>query len=461
MSEQTKVHDPYGDATVIYAEGAEMSFFTEVPKVRGRFGPSSTEKDDPVLGDGKLAYWGTGNDAPQRVVAEINESDLLRPLIRKQAKTMMGQGLVYGTTTINEATGEERPVPMRVLEIDQWLKRTNVTKYLYESWIDWVTHGNVFAELQMAYDGTVAGVYCQDACRARLAIKDKNTGLIPYCYLSGKWQQGADTNSKDVIKLPAIDPDYDPAGQVMRSRAGRLIMPIRLIVDDNDYYGQAPWHGLMTSGWLALAKAIPKLKMHLTENLMMLRYHVEIGQEYWPLQYPDWPKMTPEQRKEVKGKVVKSFSDWAAGLKKAGRTLMTEMLLDELKKDTYRSLWKITPLKLDIPTGAYVEDSQEADFHIVRAFMDPSLFGIAPGKDRNSAGSGSDKRIAHTHHILDNTVDAEMVLSPLDVVAEVNGWHEKYGNGQMLRFWFRSYHAATLDRTLGAVSEQPQTQENA
>jgi hypothetical protein len=447
--------------SALFHEGARMTFFTEgLPKTKGgRFGPTPSEKEDPVFGDGKIAYWGAGNDFPQQIAKEIRESDLLRPLIRKQAKTMIGQGLVYGTTRIDEVTGEEKLVPMRELEIDRWLKRTNVVKFMYESWSDWITYGNVFPEFQMAYDSTVAGVFCQDATRCRLSTKD-DLGRIKHCYVSGKWEQGASVESKDVIRLTALDPDFDVAGQIVRSNQARYVMPIRLLVDDVDYYGEAPWHGLIASGWIEVAKAIPKLKKYLMENMMLIKYHVEIGQEYWPLAYPGWKDKTPDERKKLKKDTVDNFSKWAAGLEKAGRTLMTEMLLDELKKETYRSLWKITPLKLEIPTGAYVEDSQEADFHIVRAFMDPALFGIAPGKDRNSAGSGSDKRIAHTHHILDNYVDSEMLLAPLDVVAEVNGWHEKYGGGQMLKFWFKAYHAATLDRTLGAISEKPQTQEN-
>lgn len=457
MSE-VAIHDANGDAKVLYAEGVGLSFFTEAPKVKGYYGSTRTEKTDTLQADGDVAYWGPNNDFPQQVTREIKSSDLLMPLIRKQAKTMIGQGLVYGTTSINEETGEEKLRPMRVLEIDRWLKRTNSTKYLYESLIDWVSHGNVFAELQMAYDGTVAGIYAQDANRCRLSRKDKS-GMIRNCYLAGDWGLGGG-DSKKRIKLTALDPDYDVAGQIASGTFSRAIIPIRLIVDDNDYYGQAPWHGLITSGWLEVAKAIPKLKKYLMENMMLIKYHIEIGQEYWELRYPGWGKMEQPKRAEIKKKVVTEFSKWAAGAEKAGRTMMTEMLLDEIKKDSYRSLWKITPLKLDIPTGAYIEDSQEADFHIVRAFMDPSLFGIAPGKDRNSAGSGSDKRIAHTHHLIDNFIDTQLLLSPYDAVAEVNGWNEKYGNGQMLQFWFKAYHSATLDRTLGAISEHPQTEEN-
>lgn len=460
MNDQFDVvlHDPNGDASVIFAEGVDMTFFTESPRVKGYYGSSRTEKIDPNMGSGYWAFWGTANDAPQQTVREVNESDLLRPLIRKQTKTMIGQGVVYGTYEVNPTTGDQRLKPIRQMEIDLWLKRTNIYKYLYESWIDWTTHGNAFTEFQMSYGGQIAGLYAQDAVRCRLSKKDTN-GFIRHCGLYGDWPNGV-TDEKKLIKLPALDPDYDVAGQIRSSTAARMIMPIRLIVDDNDYYGQAPWHGLITSGWIDVAKAIPKLKKYLMSNMMLIKYHIEIAREYWPLAIEGWAQLSAKKQKEKKEEVVKAFTKWAAGEKSAGRTLMTEKVLDEIKKETYRSLWTVTPLKLEIPTGAYVEDSQEADFHVVRAFMDPALFGIAPGKDRNSAGSGSDKRIAHTQHILDNFIDTQLMLNPLDVVTDVNGWHEKYGNGQMIHWELKSYHVATADRTLAALTPDPNNQQN-
>lgn len=453
------------DATVIFHAGSGMMFNTESPRVKGSFGPTPSTKKDPTQGRNGVALWGDNNDRPQLVVAAINESDLLRPLIRKQAKRMVGQGLVYGTTTVDQITGEERMKCMRVKEIDQVLKRTNVMLFLYEQWVDWLTHGNAFPELQTDYDGKVVGLYSQDACRCRLSLKDEK-GRINTCYIGGAWDQGGGPDGDGTFGLPALDPYYDPAGQIARSKQSRFILPIRLLVDDNDYYGDATWKGLIEGGYLDLAKAIIKCKLYLTQNLSLIRYHIEIGKEYWDLAFPGFKDKDPKEKKKIKDDVVAAFTKWATGQEKAGRTLMTEMMLDEISagavpgKREYRSLWKITPLKLDIPTGAYVEDSAEVDAKIIRAFMDASLFGATPSKDRNSAGSGSDKRIAHTHELIDNWVDAQLLLTPLDIMAESQGWHDKYGGGQLIQFWFKNYHAATLDRTLGAVSQKAEDQKN-
>lgn len=444
--------DVHGDGTLIFDVSTQASLFTESQRLR--WGGSATRTVRPTgLEVGDVAWWGADNAWPQRVVEEMRSSDLLRPLARKHAKRMIGQGLCYGTSTIDEVTGEERLKVMRVREIDQWLRRTNINLYLYGAQVDWIQQGNVFSEIQMGHGDHVAALYHVDATRCRLSRKDSH-GRIKWCYISGKWREGASERDTDTIRLPTVDPYYDVAGQVLASKSARMVMPMRLLVDDQDYYGEAPWHGLIHGGYLALARAIISAKRFLTENLTHIRYHVEIGSEFWELHTPGFSKLDAREKSKVKAAVTKAFTKWATGQESAGRTLVTDRLVDDVVgKKEYRSLWKITPLKLDIPEGAYIEDSAEVDSKIIRAFMDQSLFGQTPSKDRNSAGSGSDKRVAHTHELLDNQVDNDLLLTPLDVVSEVNGWNDKYGNGQLLRWWFRSYHAATLDRTLGAITE--------
>lgn len=446
-----------GNGALIFHHGTGALLNMEGKTRGGSFGPTSTEYDNPlVTSTGEVALWGTNNLRPQEVVAELEKSDLLRPLIHKWAKRLIGQGLLYGTSEVDEF-GEEKRRVMQVLEIDQVLRRTNINLFLLESAIEYKTHGNAFAELQTDYDGKVVGLFNQECTRVRLSRKEKKTGQIKYAYLSGKWANGASTSSEDTITVPALDPYYDPAGQVMRSKSGRFIMPLRVLLDDADYYAKGDWHGLIDGGYLELAKAIIKTKLYLTVNLAHIKYHVEVGKEWWELTYPGFGKMKPEEQKRKRQDVIDAFTKWVTGQEKAGRTMLTDMLIDELAvpgKKEYRSLWKITAFKLDIPTGAYVEDSAEVDAKIIRAFMDMSLFGQTPSKDRNSSGSGSDKRVAHSIEVMDSQVDASILLSPLDVMADTQGWHEKYGNGKLLKFWFKSLHVATADKTAGMVYQK-------
>ncbi|HRD54743.1 MAG TPA: hypothetical protein PKY96_19065, partial [Flavobacteriales bacterium] len=182
----SKFVDIAGDGTFMISQEAGVLFNMEA-KVRGKYGPSSTEKHDPALGTGEIAYWGADNLWPQEVIEEVRNSDVLRPLIHMRAKLMIGQGIVYGTTEIDPVTGEEKMKVMRVLEIDRMLKRTNAVLFLFESLVDYIMHGNTFPELQTDLDGKVVGLFSQDAARCRLTRKNKKNGRIEHCVISGKW----------------------------------------------------------------------------------------------------------------------------------------------------------------------------------------------------------------------------------------------------------------------------------
>lgn len=443
-----------GNATFIVTGDV---LFNMEGKVRGRYGPSSTEKWDPTAGLGDVAYWGADNLRPQQVIEAVRKSDLLRPLIHKHARRMIGKGLAYGTLVLDKH-GEEKPRPMRVPEIDQALRRTRGSVFLYETLVDYNMHGNAFVELQTDMEGRVVGLYNQDAARCRLTKKNK-VGLSTHCVISGKWAQGAGADAEGNVKLPTVDPYYDVAGQVKKSNQGRLVLPLRILHEDNDYYADAPWHGLIDGNYLELAEAIIKTKLWLTVNLSLIRYQVEVGEEFWPLAFPGWKDLKPEEKKDNKEKVATTIRNWLTGQEKSGRVLISDMLIGDINGQAgmqlkeYRSLWKVNTFKLDIPTGAYVEDSAEVDAKIIRAFMDQSLFGATPSKDRNSSGSGSDKRVAHSIEVLDNSVEMELLLTPFDVMADTHGWHEKYGNGQLIRFWTKTHSPATLDKTLGGVDK--------
>lgn len=439
---------------VYYHDGLKATFNTGDTRPRGRVGPTPSEKDDGTLTTGKVAFWGENNDHPQEIVEVIQKSDILQPLIVQSAKMMIGQGLVYGTTDIDEVTGEEVLKPMQVPEIEDLLEDFNSDLYLYESAIDWFTSGNAFQEIQMNFGGTVAGLYCNDFTRCRLSRKDPK-GRITTAFVDGDWPGRYDIR-KETIAMPALDPYYRIPQQIRASKADRFMLPIRILAHDRDYYGRAPWHGLIDSGVLEIAADTLSWRKFFLKNAMTLRYHIEVDSRFWTEKYPGFLEKPKEDQKTIKQNELDAFVKWGTGVEKSGKTLMTTLLMDPVSKVQW-SLWKITPFKLEVSSGAYIPDGQDSDFRTARSFMDPTLFGIAPGKDRNSAGSGSDKRIAHTHHVLDSHSDANLLLTGHRVMTEVNDWHKKYGNGKRIKWRFRGYHAATQDRVLGAIAAKKPT----
>jgi hypothetical protein len=69
--------------------------------------------------------------------------------------------------------------------------------------------------------------------------------------------------------------------------------------------------------------------------------------------------------------------------------------------------------------------------------VDPTIMGTIPGKNNNSTGSGSDKRVAINILQISMTPIAESICEVLDFVAKYNGWKA--------RFWLHREQVVTTD----------------
>lgn len=404
------------------------------------------ETIDPQLKtDGEVAPWGENNLFPDEVMADVRASSLLGPLIDWQARKLYGEGMVYGTVTPGGDGGENFEL-RRENEIDDWLERSSFLMHLQRGFRNWYTYENVFPLFQRSKGNGIAGCYFQDAFKCRLGLQSATTGLVDRAFVASAWKDIHSVNNSAVQKYTALNPMYDVAGQFQGSKEEFMMLPLRLLVDGETYYHLASWDGVRKSGVNTVAALVWKLKEYLLKNQMLIKYHIEVHEEFWPIRYPDW-----DQKKELQAQrkqdEADAFTAWAMGVQNAGRTLMTAMLNREFDggKDSF-SLWKIHELKMELPKGAYIEDSQEADAHIIRAKGVPdTLFGATPGK-KMGAGSGSDKRIAGTDYRLDMRSHADFLLQTMNVVSRVNGWNDRYNKGRPLRFTMRSLYTATLDR---------------
>lgn len=427
----------------------DVSFFIDgetamVTKKETYGGPTKVVEE--LRQSGQIAFWGERrNDFPQRVIDDLRTTSLIPAVIERKVDMLVGGGIQYGTVKYDERTGLETMHPMRVAEIDDWLEDTNAQLYTEEAARDWYTYYNIFPEITMgrAYD-RILGLGCQDAAQVRLGVMD-DKGRITKAYLND-WRNSHGLG--DAIPRHALDPRYRVHQQVLNQRKAHYILPIRILDRDQFYYGLAPWNGLRVNGWLQVAKRVPELKLQLIKNLWHIPLLFEVDEAYWPRKFKDWNKKSEVEQIDLMRTEHNALSNWAKGSQGQGGTFMSTMLSNVVGKDQVH-LVKLTAIPFKTPEGAYIEDSQEAEFIICRDLgLKPSLHGISPSKSGSSPGSGSEDRMARTHHVLDQKRHADRILSPLRLTSRVNGWDEKYGKDQRLTWWFKNYYAATLDRTM-------------
>lgn len=443
---------------VLYSRGSHVLYTTNLASDAL---PKPSEVVLENLRGQDVAFWGDANDFPQQVIADIEMSDIIPTVIDWKARQLIGEGVAYGNMVPGPG-GSLVLEPIQVPEIEHWLRRTAFDLYCEEAALDFYTFYNANAELEKARNGQFVGVYSKDQSWRRYGVNDKR-GMITKAYESACWSTATDlTDKKKVISLPAIDP-YLIDSQLAEATPGRMVLPLRIQTRGRKYYALAPWNGLRANGWLALAIAIPKMKLRLIQNLMQAQYQIEIADTYWPGKYKNWKDLSDKEKRQKYADEVKAFEDLMFSDEEVGKpkTLMTQKVWNQVKGEMY-SLWTITPLRMETPTGAYIEDGQEADFHIVRSLgVDPSLVGISPGKNNTSTGSGSDARVKRTNYLISVRPHGQHLLRMMPPISEVNGWNKDYNGGKPLHWMFRSLHAATLDRTsMVSVNPKENTTEN-
>ena len=101
--------------------------------------------------------------------------------------------------------------------------------------------------------------------------------------------------------------------------------------------------------------------------------------------------------------------------------------------------------------GKYVEDNLEAAANIFYALgVDPTIVGFAGGSKQGARSGGSDKREAYLIALQMMMPMRDMILEPLEFIAEYNGWKARHPN---LRFRFRDTILTTLDTGAGTAKK--------
>lgn len=384
--------------------------------------------------------WGSDNLHPQNVVQKAWESDQIPSLLDWKIKALISGGLIYGNLEFDE-NGTEKLVPFDDPEISRFAFQSALKRYSREAASDYYWLNHIFAEMILSGDRSkVATITIQEASFMRFALQHETTGIIPEVYLSANWHK---MPSKEKVQaIPLLDPYWDPAMTMRNAKGHRFVYTNAFPSPGKVYYQDAPWHALFNSGWLDIEKAIPEFKKSLMKNQISIKFHVMVPRDYWPSKYADWDSKTAEEKVTLKKAELTAFDSFLKGEKNAGKSFMTEY---ETNLDgKINNGWEIKAIQDPMKDGAYIEDSQEAGAHIMRALgLDPTLVGNGPGRNNGSAGSGSDKRVARDIYLLNAKADMDVILEPLDVASEYNGWKEKYPK---LTWWFRNYMIATLNQ---------------
>lgn len=395
---------------------------------------------------GSIASWGKLNDYPQKVQEAVRLNGSASSGLRFLRKAHYGNGLILFKEEVTEE-GKQKPklVPISSMpEIDSFFKNSQIRRFTQETIMDLEWWSLACPEYILSNNfATINRVKRQKTAWCRFELMNEENGLVEHIYISERFGKGSvDLEGEYVEKVPLIDSYWSPE-QVKQycknNNIKKFIRPVFYPLLDEAFYPKPEWQSILNSGWLDVANSVPELKKALFKNQMTIKYIIEIDERYFQTIYQgEWNQFKPEDRKEIRQKVIDNINDGLVGNQKAGKTIQSMMLTGSDNKQY--SAVKITAIDDKLKDGSYLPEAEAANSEVLFALgVDPTLIGAGIPGGKLGAGSGSDKREAFTILSALKKTDRETTLEILEFIQQYNNWDPK------IKFGFQHTQLTTLD----------------
>lgn len=452
------------DTAIAASAGIMLSLENEKPTGGGRFKPGSAptpngagqpaQSPSAVQPDlaryvsmsGDVMPWGDGNDFPQRIIDLYNRDPLIPTTLGKVAAALVGRGVMAVEEDLDDA-GEEIVRAVRDPEINAFIKSVDFGRYLREMATDVAWYFNGFPEMILSKDRSkIVQLHPLNTEEVRWCRMTPE-GNMPFVYLNANWPN-VRVDDSYTKKIDALDPyRWDRNAFIKESAFYNFVYPISYPTPGKRFYSLAHHYSIVESGWLDVHLAIPAFKKYLMKNQMSIKYHWKVDKEYWGMAYGDrYLKADPAGKTAIKKEWLLGMNKSLTDVERSGNSIMTETTWDPVNK-LYRDHITVTSVTDAMKDGKYIEDNLEAAANIFYALgIDPAIVGFAGGANQGARSGGSDKREAYLIALQMLMPFRDMLLEPLEFIADYNGWKERYPN---LSFRFRDTILTTLDTGAG------------
>lgn len=405
-------------------EGTPLAFASErifaVTKAKG-LSASEDPRESFWIGKREFVSWGEGNRYPDEAVRIIGSTGVLSTAIGFKTRTSFGQGVV---ACLPEAGGRplgaDSTMAAAVTEANEWLQGYGARQFIACGFRDLFKFGNCFPLLYFNRDGSrVARLIMRNARHCRVS-RDK--GWL--CVFPNFDSQMPDEGSAQVIRmLDEDDPFYDL--EVMRERgelAGRVVAfpRIKNYYSNNDFYGIPDWDAAYRSGWVDVAKKIPRFLERSYANAMSLMWHIQIPASFWTERFPKNDYKTKEERQAAIDEYVDQLEENLCGDENVSKSLITSYTSGAGRE---ADKWSIERLKNEIDASERLSTSAAANSEILFSMMiNPSVLGagMPGGAYAGGAGSGSDIRESFLVSVITTYIEKQQVLDPIRMMLEFN-----------------------------------------
>lgn len=384
-------------------------------------------------------------------------------------------------------------------ELQDFIKRNNLHATYLNVIGDFAMLYNSFVELQLnqkqidpntgkaanttMWQPRVVGIKFRPCHTSRLERMDKEN-VIKNVYLSNRWydQLHVTTDAIDETSISALpllsmqSPTTDLERRVREAkqkrvsvgdRPTRFMMHIKYPSPGNPYYAIAPWHSIFGGDIYEYAVTMISDRLTRKKNSNVIGRIIYVHNEY--LQQIANQRTEEELRKQrqrknggvvdrtsifdTKIKMVQSelFSEintWMSNRNNGGQSLLAYLFRDN--NGNMVESFKVVEIESASKKTAEANQKELSEISSIIFFamgLDSRLIGNTPGSDTGT--SGTDMRERYMLKQLQKAPIQQLLLKPLEVVAQFNNWDTEH-----LVFRIKREVLTTLDNSKTGIIEQ-------
>lgn len=379
----------------------------------------------PVPGRPKELYapWGADNHLPFKIRDLVGSDEVTAQNKFFNVLACYGAGPV-----LNGADGQPTTLPDAL----RFKRRTGLGTFFLEQITDMKYYFMSVCVVILSRDGTqINRLVHKDACFCRLAKADK-AGRINYVYYAN-WKKG-NLQKDDIERIPLLRED-DPIGDLMvkmgrepgqdgrcavRTPLRKFAVLLRFPTVGCQYYPTPYYAAMFRGGSYFEKRLISAAKIAKIRNHASVKYQVEVENKYWQKIISEERITDPLKIKERIKKEKENIRDFVAGVHNSGKAWITGYYVDPAGHEV-RDI-RVVNLEGSKEGGDYADDINVAANTLCYADnTHPNLVGAVPGKSQSN-NSGSDKRELFTMKQALETAFHDLLLRPVEMVCEFNGW---------------------------------------
>ena len=379
----------------------------------------------PVPGRPKELYapWGADNHLPFKIRDLVGSDEVTAQNKFFNVLACYGAGPV-----LNGADGQPTTLPDAL----RFKRLTGLGTFFLEQITDMKYYFMSVCVVILSRDGTqINRLVHKDACFCRLAKADK-AGRINYVYYAN-WKKG-NLQKDDIERIPLLRED-DPIGDLMvkmgrepgqdgrcavRTPLRKFAVLLRFPTVGCQYYPTPYYAAMFRGGSYFEKRLISAAKIAKIRNHASVKYQVEVENKYWQKIISEERITDPLKIKERIKKEKENIRDFVAGVHNSGKAWITGYYVDPLGHEV-RDI-RVVNIEGSKEGGDYADDINVAANTLCYADnTHPNLVGAVPGKSQSN-NSGSDKRELFTMKQALETAFHDLLLRPVEMVCEFNGW---------------------------------------